>query len=65
MMEGTIVRADCAKIHENVIETGRDESRDRDEPSRIVGCAWGHAEPFIDSVRGAKGSQGDGIRMDC
>ena len=44
MMEGTVVRADCVKIHENVIETGRDESHDRDEPSRSAGCAWGHAE---------------------
>ena len=34
MMEGTVVRADSVKIHENVIETGRDESHDRDEPSR-------------------------------
>ena len=34
MMEGTVVRADCVvKIHENVIETGRDESDDRDEPA--------------------------------
>ena len=49
MMEGTVVRADCVKIHENVIETGRDESHDRDEPSRSAGCAWGHAEPFIES----------------
>ena len=24
----------------------------------------GHAEPFIESVGGAKGSQGDSIRMD-
>ena len=66
MMEGTVVRADCvAKIHENVIETGRDESHDRDEPSRSAGCAWGHAGPFIVSVGGAKGSQGNSIRMDC
>ena len=55
MMEGTVVRADCVKIHENVIETGRDESHDRDEPSRSTGCAWGHAEPFIESVGGASG----------
>ena len=49
-MEGTVVRADCVvKIHENVIETGRDES----------------SGPFIESVGGAKGSQGDSIRMDC
>ena len=42
MMEGTVVRADCVvKIQENVIETGRDESQDRDEPSRSAGCAWG------------------------
>ena len=65
MMEGTVVRADSVKIHENFIETGRDESHDRDEPSRSAGCAWEHAEPFIESVEGAKGSQGDSIRMDC
>ena len=66
MMEGTIVRADCVvKIHGNVIETGRDESHDRDEPSRSAGCAWGHAEPFIESVGGAKCSRGDSIRMGC
>ena len=40
------------------IETGRDESQDRDEPSRSAGCAWRHAGPFIESVGGAKGSQG-------
>ena len=57
MMEGTVVRADSVKIHENVIGTGRDESHDRDEPSRSAGCAWGHAEPFIESVGGAKGSR--------
>ena len=66
MMEGTVVRADCVvKIHENVSETGRDESQDGDEPSRIAGCAWGHAGPFIESVGDAKGSQGNSIRMDC
>ena len=64
-MEGTVVRADCVKIHENVIETGCDESHDRDEPNRSAGCAWGHAGPVIESVGGAKGSQGDSIRMDC
>ena len=37
MMEGTVVRADSVKIHENVIETGRDESHDRDESSRSAG----------------------------
>ena len=65
MMEGTVVRADCVKIHENVIETGRDECQDRDEPSRSAGCAWGYAGPFIESIGGANGSQGDSIRMDC
>ena len=58
MMEGTVVRADCVKIHENVIETGRDESHDRDEPSTSAGCAWGHAEPFKESVGGAKAVRG-------
>ena len=58
MMEGTVVRADCVKIHENVIETGRDESHDRDEPSRSAGCAWGHAEPFIESVGVQKAVRG-------
>ena len=65
MMEATVVRADCFKIHENVIETGRDESHDRDEPSRSAGFAWRHAEPSIESVGGANGSQGNSIRMDC
>ena len=66
MMGGTVVRADCVvKIYENVIETGRDESHDRDELSRSAGCAWGHAGPFKKSVGGAKGSQGNTIRMDC
>ena len=66
MMEGTVVRADCVKIHDNVIETtGRDESHDRDEPSMSAGCAWGHTEPFIESVGSAKSNQGDSIRMDC
>ena len=66
MMEGTVGRADCdVKIHEDVNETGRDECHDRDEPSRSAGCAWGRAEPFIESVGGAKRSQGDSIRMDC
>ena len=66
MMEGTVVRADCVvKIHENVIETGRDESHDRDKLSRSAGCAWGHAEPFLESIGGEKGSQGDSIRVDC
>ena len=65
MMEWTVVRADCfVKIHANVIEAGRDESHDRDEPGRSPGCALGHAEPFIESVGGAKGSQGNSIRMD-
>ena len=39
MMEGTVVRADCVKIHENVIETGGEESHGRDESSRSAGCA--------------------------
>ena len=65
MMEGIVVRADCVvKIHANVIKTGRDESHGRDEPRRSAGCALEHAEPFIESVGGAKGSQGDSIRMD-
>ena len=65
MMEGTVVRADCVKLHDNVIETGHDESQDRDKPSRSAGCAWGHAGPFIESVGGAKDSQGNSIRVDC
>ena len=59
MMEGTVVRADCVKIHENVIETGRDESHDRDEPSRSAGCAWGHAGPFIRVRWGYKRQSGE------
>ena len=59
MMEGTVVRADCVKIHENVIETGRDESHDRDEPSRSAGCARGHAGPIIRVRWGCKRQSGE------
>ena len=66
MVEGTVVRTGCVvKIHEKVIETGREGSHDRDELRRSAGCAWGHAEPLIESIGGAKGSQGDNIRMNC
>ena len=66
MMERTVVRADCVvKIHSIVIKTGRDESHDQNEPSRSAGCALGHAEPFIESIEGAKASQRDSIRVDC
>ena len=63
---GTVVRADCiVKIHADVIEAGRNESHDRNEPGRGAGCALGHAKPFVESVGGAEGSQGDSIRVDC
>ena len=65
-MNGTVVRADCiVKIHADDIEGGRNESHDRNEPGRGAGGALGHTEPFIESVGGAKDSQGDSIRVDC
>ena len=66
MINGTVVRADCiVKIHADVIEVGRNESHDRKERGRGAGGALGHTEPFIESVGGAEGSQGDSIRVDC
>ena len=65
-MKGTVVRADCiVKIRADVIEAGRNESHDRNEPGRGAGFALGHAEQFVESVGGAEGSQGESIRMDC
>ena len=65
-MNGTVVRVDCiVKIHTDVIEAGRNESRDRNEPGRGAGGALGNTEPFIESVEGAEDSQGDSIRVDC
>ena len=65
-MNGTVVRADCiVKIHEDVIEAGRNESHDRNEPGRGAGGTLGYTEPFIESVEGAEDSQGDSIRVDC
>ena len=51
--------------HADVIEAGRNESHDRNEPGRGAGGALGHTEPFIESVGGAEGSQGDSIGVDC
>ena len=65
-MNGTVIRADCiVKIHADIIEAGRSESHDRNEPGGSAGCALGHTEPLVESVGGAEGSQGDSIRMDC
>ena len=65
-MNGTVVRADCiSKIHADFIEAGRNESHDRNEPGRGAGGSLGHMEPFIESVGGAAGRQGDSIRVDC
>ena len=65
-MNGTVVRADCiVKIHADVIEAGRDEFHDRNEPGKGAGGALGHVEPFRESVGRAEGSQGDSIRVDC
>ena len=65
-MNGTVVRADyIVKIHADVIEAGRNESHDRNEPGRGTGGALGHTESFIESVGGAEGSQWDSIRVDC
>ena len=65
-MNGTVVRAGfIVKIHADVIEAGRNESHDRHEQGRGAGGALGHTEPFIASVGGAEGSQGDSVRVDC
>ena len=60
MLDGTVVQTDCiVKMHADVIGAGRNESHDRSEPGRGAGCALGNAEPFVESVEGAEGSQGD------
>ena len=65
-MNGTVVQADyIAKIHADIIEAGRNESHEQNEPGRGSGGALGHTEPFIEPVGGAEGSQGDSIRVDC
>ena len=66
MVNGTVVRAECiVELHSDIIKAGRNESHDRNEPGRGAGGASGHTEPFIESVGGAEGSQGDSIRVDC
>ena len=64
-MEGTVVRADCVKIHADIVKADRNESHDRNEPGGGAGDTLGHTEPFIESVGRAEGSQGDSIRVDC
>ena len=65
MVNGTVARAACnVEIHSDIIKAGRNESHDRNEPGRGAGGALGHTEPFIESVGGAEGSQGDSIRVD-
>ena len=65
-MNGTVVRADCiVKIHADVIEAGRNEFYDQNEPGRGAGGALGYTEPFTESVGGAEGSQEDSIRVEC
>ena len=58
MMERTVVRADCVRIHENVIETGRDESHDRDEPSRRRRLRLGACGAIHRDRWGCKGQSG-------
>ena len=66
VVNGTVVRADCiVKIHADVIEAGRNESQDRNEPRRDAGGALRHTEPFIESVGGAEGSRADSFCVDC
>ena len=65
-MEGTVVRADCiVKIYADIIKAGRIESHDRNEPGGGAGGTLGHAEPFIESVGRAEGSQRDSVRVNC
>ena len=66
MIKGAVVRADrIVKIHTDIIKAGRNESHDRNEPGGAAGSTLGHAEPFIDAVGRAEGSQGDSVRVDC
>ena len=59
MMKGAVVRADrIVKMHADIIKAGRNESHDRNEPGRGAGGASGNAEPFIEAVGRAEGSQG-------
>ena len=60
MVNGTVVRADCnVEMYSDIIKAGRNESHDRNRPGRGAGGALRHTEPFIESVGGAEGSQGD------
>ena len=66
MVNGTVVRADyIVKLHSDIINAGRKESHDRNEPGRGAGGALGHTDPFVESVGCAEGSQADSIRVDC
>ena len=65
-MEGTVVRADCiVEINVDIIQAGRNESHDRNEPGGGTGGTLGHTKPFTEPVGGAEGSQGNSVRMDC
>ena len=65
-MKGTVVRADCiVKIHADIIKSGRNGSHDGNKPGGGADGTLGHTEPFVESVGGAEGSQGNSIRMDC
>ena len=64
MSGGGVVRSDSIiEVHSNVIEIARDESHDGDKPCGGAGSALRHAEPFIESVGGAKSSQRDSFRV--
>ena len=66
MVNRTVVRADCnVEINSDIIKAGRNEFHDRNESGRGAGGALGHTEPFIESVGGAEGSEGNSIRVDC
>ena len=65
-MKGAVVRADCiVEIHADVMQAGRNESHDRNEPGGGAGGTLGHTEPFVESVGGAGGSQSNSTRVDC
>ena len=64
MSDRGVVRSHCViEVHSDVVEAARDESHDGDEPGGGAGGALRHAQPFIESVGGAEGSQRNSIRV--
>lgn len=65
MIDGRIVRVDSTiKTHPYVIEARRDEAYNGQELCGDAGSTLGYAEPFLESVRGAKDGQGDKSKAD-